>query len=216
MRKLDLKKEYHELYAPSSRKVAVVRVPRLQFLMIDGRIEAGEAPGTSPAFQEAMMALYGMAYTMKFMLKLRPKASIDYPVMALEGLWWVEDGVFNITVKDNWLYTLMVLTPKIATPKMLEIARAEVRRKRGDNPALQRIRLAEFAEGLCMQVMHIGPYADEPATVERMRAFAVENGYEDLVGRGAKHHEIYMGDPRKANPAKLKTVLRHPIQKLKK
>ena len=215
MKKLDLKKQFHNLYLPSPRTISVVRIPRLQFLMIDGRVEAGEAPGTSPAFQEAMMALYGMAYTMKFMLKLRPKNPIDYPVMAVEGLWWVEDGVFDISVKDNWLYTLLILTPKVATPKVFETARNEVRRKRGESPALQRIRLAEFAEGLCMQVMHIGPYADEPATVARMRAFAEAGGYEDLVGRGAKHHEIYMGDPRKANPAKLKTVLRHPIRKAK-
>jgi len=215
MKTLDLKKEFHTLYVPSPRTISVVRVPRLQFLMIDGRVESGGAPGTSPAFQEAMMALYGMAYTMKFMLKLRPKNSIDYPVMAVEGLWWVEDGVFDISVKDNWVYTLLILTPKIATPKIFETARNEVRRKRGDSPALQSIRLAEFAEGLCMQVMHIGPYADEPATIARLRTFAAANGYEDLVGRGGKHHEIYLGDPRKADPAKLKTVLRHPIRKVK-
>jgi len=161
------------------------------------------------------MALYGMAYTMKFMLKLRPKNPIDYPVMAAEGLWWVEDGVFDIAVKDNWLYTLMVLTPKVASRKVFDTAREQVRRKRGDTPALQRIRLEELTEGLCMQVMHVGPYADEPATVERMRAFAAENGFEDLVGLGGKHHEIYMGDPRKANPAKLRTVLRHPIRKVR-
>jgi hypothetical protein len=215
MKKLDLKRQYHDLYAPSARKVTIVRVPKLQFLMIDGKIEAGEAPGTSAAFQEAMMAMYGIAYTMKFMLKLRPKNAIDYPVMALEGLWWVEDGVFDISIKDNWLFTLMILTPKAATPGIFSTARDQVRRKRGDSPALQRIRLAEFTEGLCMQTMHIGPYATEPATVERMRAFAAENGHEDLVGLGGKHHEIYMGDPRKADPAKLKTVLRHPIRKVK-
>ena len=215
MKKLDLKKEYRQLYEPSARKIEIVRVPKLQFLMIDGRIEKGQAPGTSSGFQEAMMALYGMAYTMKFMLKLRPKDPIDYPVMAVEGLWWVEDGVFDITVKENWLYTLMILTPRAATAKTFETGRDQVRRKRGDSPALQQIRLAAFEEGLCMQVMHIGPYSDEPATVERMRAFASQNGYRDLVGDGGKHHEIYMGDPRKANPAKLKTVLRHPVRKAK-
>ena len=215
MKKLDLKNQYHDLYVPSSRRIGLVRVPKLQFLMVDGRVEAGEGPGTSPAFQEAMMALYGIAYTMKFMFKLRPKNPVDYPVMALEGLWWVEDGVFDISVKDNWLYTLLILTPRIATTRIFETARNEVRRKRGDSPALGRIRMGTFAEGLCMQVMHIGPYADEPATVEHMRAFAAESNYEDLVGRGGKHHEIYMGDPRKANPAKLKTVIRHPIRRFK-
>jgi hypothetical protein len=215
MKKLDLKRQYHDLYLPSARKIAIVRVPKLQFLMIDGRIEAGEGPGTSVGFQEAMMAMYSVAYTMKFMLKLRTANPVDYPVMAVEGLWWVENGIFDISVKDNWLYTLMILTPKVVTRKVFETARNEVRRKRGDSLGLNRIRLALFAEGTCMQVMHIGPYAAEPATVERMRAYAAEHGYEDLVGSGAKHHEIYMGDPRKANPAKLKTVLRHPIRKSK-
>jgi hypothetical protein len=161
-----------------------------------------------------MLAMYGMAYTMKFMLKLRPTNPIDYPVMAMEGLWWVENGVFDISIKDNWLYSLLILTPRKVTSKIFETAREQVRRKRGDSPALQRIRLGTLAEGLCMQIMHIGPYATEPGTVERMREFATANGFEDLVGQGGKHHEIYMGDPRKASPAKLKTILRHPVRKV--
>ena len=216
MKKLDLKKEYHELYAPSASKVSVVKVPKLQFLTIDGRIEAGEGPGTSAGFEEAMMAMYGVAYTMKFMLKLRPQNPVDYPVMAVEGLWWVEDGTFDINVKDNWFFTLLMLTPKPVTQKVFETARDQVRRKRGDSAALSRLKLQELSEGLCMQTMHIGPYAKEPVTVERMRTFAAENSYEDLVGLGGKHHEIYMGDPRKATPEKLKTILRHPIRRLKK
>ncbi|HSR19432.1 MAG TPA: GyrI-like domain-containing protein [Anaerolineales bacterium] len=214
MKKLDLKRQFHDLYTPSSRTVSLVRVPKLQYLMIDGQIEAGEAPGTSPGFDQAMLALYGIAYTMKFMLKLRPRNPIDYPVMALEGLWWVSDGQFDITVKDNWLYTLMILTPGVANDKTFQTARDQVRRKRGENPMLERIRLERFAEGLCMQTMHIGPYAAEPATVERMKAFAAQGRYEDLVGKGGKHHEIYLGDPRKASPAKLKTILRHPVRRL--
>ncbi len=214
MRKLNLKTEYHELYTPSARKVSVVKVPKLRFLSIDGRIEAGEAPGTSAAFEEAMMGMYGVAYTMKFMLKLRRQNPVDYPVMAVEGLWWVEDGKFDIRVKDNWLFTLLILTPKLVTYKIFETARDQVRRKRGDSQALSRLQLQEISEGLCMQTMHVGPYATEPATVERMRAFAAETGYEDLVGQGAKHHEIYLGDPRKASPEKLKTILRHPIRRL--
>lgn len=214
MKKIDLKKDHRSLYVPSARKIEVVKVPKLRFLMIDGRIEAGEQPGTSPAFEQSMMALYGVAYTMKFMLKLRPKNPIEYPVMATEGLWWVEDGNFDISIKDNWLYTLMILTPKVVTRAIFETAVGQVRRKRGDSPALERLRLDDFAEGLCMQVMHIGPYAAEPTTVDRMKMFAAQNGYEDLVGLGGKHHEIYMGDPRKADPSKLKTVLRHPIRKV--
>ncbi len=214
MKTLDLKKELKYLYAPSAKKVEIVQVPRLQFSMIDGTIEKGYEPGNSPSFQEATQALYGISYTLKFMLKKRKTNPIDYPVMALEGLWWVEDGVFDITIKDNWFYTLMILQPDVITKGIFEEGLAEVRRKRGDNPALSRLRLANFEEGSCVQVMHIGPYATEPATVERMRAFAQENGYRDLVGSGGKHHEIYLGDPHKADPAKLKTVLRHPVERV--
>ena len=89
----------------------------------------------------------------------------------------------------------------------------QVRKKKGDSEMLSKLWLADFEEGLCVQTMHIGPYATEPSTIERMRAFAQENGYRDCVGTGGKHHEIYLGDPRKADPAKLKTVLRHPVEK---
>lgn len=215
MKTLDLKKDLKYLYAPTAKKVEIIQVSRLQFAMIDGAIEKGFEPGNSPSFQEATQTLYGVSYTLKFMLKKRKTHPIDYPVMALEGLWWVEDGVFDITVKDNWFYTLMILQPDVITKDIFEDGLEQVRKKRGDSPALSNLRLANFEEGLCVQVLHIGPYSTEPATVERMRAFAQENGYRDLVGSVGKHHEIYLGDPRKADPAKLKTVLRHPLEKVK-
>jgi hypothetical protein len=215
MKTLDLKKDLKYLYLPSARKIEVVKVPRLQFAMIDGAIEKGQQPGNSPGFQEATQAIYSIAYTLKFMLKKRKTNAVDYPVMALEGLWWVEDGIFDIAVKDNWCYTLMILQPEVVTPAVFEQGRAEVRRKRGETAGLAQLRLEKFEEGPCVQVMHIGPYATEPATVDRMKAFAQENGYQDRVGLGGKHHEIYLGDPRKADPAKLKTVLRHPVQRMR-
>ena len=214
MQTLDLKKEFKSLYQPSAKKVEIVQVPPLQFAMIDGAIEKGSEPGKSPLFAEATQAMYSMAYTLKFMFKKRKTNAIDYPVMPLEGLWWVEDGFFDITVKDNWFYTLMILQPDVVTPEIFEEAREQVHRKRGDSAPLARVRLGTFEEGLCVQVMHVGPYAAEPGTVERMRAFAQENGYRDYVEFGGKHHEIYLGDPRKSDPAKLKTVLRHPIRRI--
>lgn len=214
MKTLDLKKEYKHLYQPSAKKIEIVQVPRLQFAMIDGAIEKGHEPGNSPSFQDTTQALYSIAYTLKFMLKKRKTNAIDYPVMALEGLWWVEDGMFDITIKDNWFYTLMIMQPGVIRQDLFDEGLEQVRKKRGDSPALSKLRLAEFEEGLCVQVMHIGPYATEPATIERMQSFARENGYRDCVGSGGKHHEIYLGDPRKADLAKLKTVLRHPIEKI--
>ena len=214
MKLLDLKKDLKYLYQPSAKKVEILKVPKLQFAMIDGAIEKGSEPGKSPLFAEATQALYGISYTLKFMLKKRKTNAIDYPVMALEGLWWVEDGMFDITIKDNWFYTLMILQPEVITKDIFAEGLEQVRKKKGDLPAISKLRLAKFEEGLCMQVMHIGPYATEPATIERMRAFASENGYRDRVGPlNGKHHEIYLGDPRKADPAKLKTVLRHPLER---
>jgi hypothetical protein len=207
MEKLDLKKDLKYLYAPSARKIEVVKVPIMKFVMIDGAIEPGLGPGTSPLFQENMTALYGAAYTLKFMAKLREEDPVDYPVMALEGLWWVEDGHFDIKIKDNWFYTVMIMQPDLVTPGMFTDALAQLRKKKGAQPGFARLRLESFEEGLCVQTMHIGPYDTEPATVARMDAFAAENGY---TMRG-KHHEIYMGNPLRADPAKLKTVLRHPI-----
>jgi hypothetical protein len=214
MRTLDLKKELKYLYTPSAKKVEIVKVPRLQFAMIDGAIEKGSEPGKSPSFAEATQALYSISYTLKFMLKKRRTDAVDYPVMALEGLWWVEDGMFDIAVKDNWFYTLMILQPDVITPEIFAAGIEQVRKKKGESAYLSRLRLDHFEEGPCVQIMHIGPYATEPATVDRMRAYALENGFRDCVGLGGKHHEIYLGDPRKADPSKLKTVLRHPVEKL--
>ncbi len=214
MKIVDLKKDLKYLYGASTRKVEVVQVPCLQFAMIDGAIEKRQTPGNSPGFQEATQALYGISYTLKFMLKKRKKNALDYAVMALEGLWWVEDGVFDITVKDNWFYTLMILQPDVINENDFVEGLSEVRRKRRDTPALSKIRLKSFEEGLCMQIMHIGPYATEPVTVDRMGTFASDNGYQDRVGLGGKHHEIYLGDPRRADPSKLKTIIRHPIEKI--
>lgn len=213
MKILDLKKQFKHLYQPSAKKIEAVQVPKLQFAMIDGAIEKGQAPGTSPIFAEATQALYSLSYTLKFMLKKRKTNAIDYPVMALEGLWWVEDGFFDITVKDNWFYTLMIMQPDVITNELLEEARENVRKKKGDSESLSNLRLAHFEEGLCVQVMHIGPYAAEPATIERMKEYMKENGLHDNVGPNGKHHEIYLSDPRKAAPDKMKTILRHPVVK---
>ena len=212
MKILDLKKQYKSLYQPSAKRIETAQVPNLQFAMIDGAIEKGSEPGKSPSFAQATETLYSLSYTLKFMFKKHKTHAIDYPVMALEGLWWVEDGFFNITVKDNWFYTLMIMQPNIITPEIFEEAREQVRKKKGDSHMLNKARLARFEEGLCVQTMHIGPYVTEPATLDRMHKFMTESGLKDRVGPlGGKHHEIYLSDPRKAAPDKMKTVLRHPV-----
>jgi len=208
VKKRDLRKQFKEFYVPSAKKVEVVDVPEFSFAMIDGQIEPGRTVETSQEFQNAMMALYGVSYTLKFMSKLRKKKPIDYTVMGLEGLWWVDSGEFDFNKKEQWRWTMMIMQPEHITLKMYQEALQQLRKKK-PNPALDRVRLERFREGLSMQIMHVGPYADEPRTIEKMKAFARENGYSV---RG-KHHEIYLSDPRRAKPEKLKTVLRQPIQK---
>jgi len=210
VKKFDLRKEYKHLYLPSPKKIDVVEVPRFQFAMLDGEIEPGYAPAESPGFQEGLTALYGISYTLKFAAKLRKEDPIDYPVMALEGLWWVDEGEFDIHHPEGWKWTLMIMQPDLITIGMFHEALKQLRKKKGDQPNFSKLRLERFEEGLCIQTMHIGPYSEEPATLAKMKAFAKENGYSF---RG-KHHEIYIGDPRKSAPEKLKTVLRYPILKL--
>lgn len=216
MKILDLRKQYKNLYQPSAKKIETVQVPDLQFAMIDGAIEKGSEPGKSPSFADATQALYGLSYTLKFMLKKRKTNAIDYPVMALEGLWWVADSNFDIRIKDNWFYRLIIMQPDVITQEIFEEAREQVRKKKGESDTLNKVRLAHFEEGLCVQTMHIGPYATEPATIDRMKEYMAENGLQDNVGPDGNHHEIYMSDPRKAAPDKMKTVLRHPVIKSKK
>lgn len=209
MKKLDLRKELKHLYYPSAKKVEIVNVPKFNFLMIDGKIESGETPETSQEFQNALQALYGASFTLKFMSKLRKKNPMDFTVMALEGIWWVDSGEFDFNKKEDWKWVLMMMQPKHITDKMLQEALQRLGEKK-DNPALSKVRLESFHEGLCMQTMHVGPYSEEPRTIEKMKAFAQDGGYR-LRG---KHHEIYLGDPRRAKPEKLKTVLRHPLEKM--
>lgn len=201
---LDLKRKYKFLFNPTPKQVTVVDVPLLQYLMLDG---AGN-PNTAQAYQDAVNALYSLAYTLKFMLKKDVTHPVDYPVMALEGLWWTPDmRDFSVQRKDDWLWTMMIMQPDIVTPALVEQAREQAAARKGDLPALGKVRLETFAEGLCAQIMHIGPYAAEAPTVEKLHGYIHENGYR-MIG---KHHEVYLSDPRKADPARMKTVLRQPI-----
>jgi hypothetical protein len=210
MKKIDLKKEFKHLYLPSAKKVEVVDVPPFNFVTVDGQIEEDEDPASSESFQDAIGALYGLAYTLKFASKLRQNNPIDFTVMALEGLWWSASGEFDIEKKGDWKWTMMIMQPDHITMDMFQEAQEEVRKKKGESIALSAARFDRFHEGPSVQIMHIGPYSEEPATIDRMMAFAEEEGYR-LRG---KHHEIYIGDPRRAKPENLKTVLRHPVEKI--
>jgi len=202
MKKIDFKRELKELYRPSAKAFSIVNVPEMSFLMIDGHGN----PNTSPRYQAALQALYGIAYAVKFLLK-QDDRSPDYVVPPLEGLWWTADmATFSLDNKDAWDWTMMIMQPAWVTAEAVEAGRRRAARK-GASPALSEVRLAPYHEGLSIQILYTGPYDDEAETIPKMHAHAIEQGYR-LAG---KHHEIYLSDPRRTAPEKLKTVLRQPI-----
>lgn len=202
MKIIDLKKILKPYYAASAAKPALVDVPSMNALMVDG---AGDP--NSPAFQEAVGTLYSVAYTLKFTFK--KEKAVDYPVMALEGLWYANDpAVFMSDKRDEWRWTIFIVLPDVVTKKDVAAAVGAVKKK-AKFPRFPEIRFEKFAEGLSAQIMHVGPYATEAATVEKLHRFVEESGHR-LRGR---HHEIYLGDPRRSAPEKLRTIIRHPVAK---
>lgn len=204
MSKIDLKKTLKHLYNPSVKEFSIVDVPEMTFLMIDGMGD----PNTSKEYLSAIETLYILSYTLKFMIK-KGKSAIDYTVMPLEGLWWMDDmSQFSAENKALWKWTAMILQPDYVTKDLLDVAVKAVEKKKNP-PSLSKIRFEQFHEGLSVQIMHIGPYSAEAPTIEKMHHFIKEKSYQ-LHG---KHHEIYLSDPRKTSPDKLKTVLRQPVRK---
>jgi hypothetical protein len=200
--KLDLRKTLKPLYNPHAGEVELVTIPVMKYIMVDG---SGAPEGAS--FSQAIGAIYNLAYTMKFRSKKLLKK--DYSVMALEGLWWVKGKRFDLAKREGWVWTLMIVQPDFVNDKMFAEALNEVKQKKNP-PGIEKARLESFKEGLCVQTMHVGPYSTEPESIARLDAFAKENGYK-MMG---KHHEIYLGDPRRAAPSKLRTIVRHPVARL--
>ena len=191
-----------ELYTASAKEPSILDVPELKFLMVDG----GGDPNTSSRFQEALQVLFSLSYGIHFALK---NEGVESRLRPLEALWWAPGKTPLLeTDKADWLWTAMVLQPDEITPEVLERLRAEVFRKK-PLPRLDEARLEPFREGLCAQIMHIGPYSSEKPTIDRLHAFIAGAGYR-LRGR---HHEIYLGDPRRAAPEKLKTIVRQPVER---
>ena len=204
MQKIDLRKEWKHLYKPSAKKIEMVDVPAMNFLMIDGHGD----PNTSQEFADAIEALFGVSYTAKFMIK-KGDAAIDYSVMPLEGLWWVENmAEFSVEHKEDWDWTLMIMQPEYASKEILTAAMQEVQKKKNP-PALSKLRYESYHEGPAAQTMYIGPYADEGPTIRNVHQFIADSGHQ-LQG---KHHEIYLSDLRRTAPEKLKTIVRQPYKK---
>jgi hypothetical protein len=203
--KIDFKRTLKTFYAPSSKSFSIVDVPPMQFLMIDGHGD----PNTASAYQEAVEALYAVAYGVKFVSKR--ELDRDYVVPPLEGLWWAKDiQAFISRDKGSWDWTMMIMQPEWVTAATVEAALARAGESK-DLPALPKLRLETYHEGLSVQILHLGSYDEEAPTLARMHAEFMPT--QGLVPAG-RHHEIYLSDPRRVAPEKLKTVLRQPVRKV--
>lgn len=203
MDKIDFKKTLKALYGPSTKDFSIVDVPPMQFVMIDGQGD----PNKAAEYATGLSWIYSISYALKFASKLQ--RGQDYAVPPLEALWWADDmSDFVARRKDRWRWTQMIMVPDFVPAEMFTPALAKARDKLGEPPAS--LRLETYAEGLSVQIMHIGSYDDEAPTLRRLHEeFLPQNG---LVETG-HHHEIYISDPRKTEPVKLKTVLRQPVRK---
>ncbi len=206
---IDFKKTDKNLYLPKDKPM-IIDVPEMLFIMIDGKGD----PNNNQSYNEAVEILYGLSYTIKMSIKkgINIPGFYDYVVPPLEGLWWIEEGEFDLKFRDNWLWTSMIRQPEFVTQDVFQWAVDSFHKKKPDLQ-VERAKLKTFSEGLCVQMMHIGLYADEPVTLEIMKEFMYSNNLVDETGNKRKHHEIYLSDPNKTEPNSLKTVLRHPVVK---
>jgi hypothetical protein len=201
MTKIDYKREYGDWYTAATSQPKWVQLPALNYLMIDGHGD----PNSAPEYQQAVEALYSLAYALKFKIK-KGETGTDYGVLPLEGLWWVPDmNLFTQTPKDEWLWTMMIMQPEMITSELVASTLTEVRRKKKFS-GFEIIRFESYNEGRAAQIMHVGPYDSEAPTIEKLHTFIKDQG-SALQG---KHHEIYLGDPRITAPERLRTIIRQP------
>ena len=206
----DYKKEYKEYYMPP-QKPAVVTVPPMNFAAVRGMGDPNEEGGV---YKQSISLLYGIAYTIKMSKKGNHQIEgyFDYVVPPLDGLWWQEgEEGLDDTQKENFQWISMIRLPEFVTKEEFDWAVKEATEKK--NTDFSKVEFFTYAEGLCVQCMHIGPYDKELATIEAMDAFAMQEGYEPDMGGSRYHHEIYLSDPRRCKPERLKTVIRHPVRK---
>jgi hypothetical protein len=200
MEKIDFKKELKQLYTAPTKQATIIEVPDMNYLMVDG-----QGSPQSRQYQEAIEAIYPVAYTLKFTIK--KTQAIDYGVMPLEGLWWADDMSKFMENRDLWKWTAMIMQPKYVTADLFKEAIKQVRDKKAP-AALDKIRFECYHEGKVAQIMHIGPFSTEGPDVMKVHE-AIKAVGGQLSG---KHHEIYLSDFRKAAPEKLKTILRQPMK----
>jgi hypothetical protein len=203
-KKIDFKKEDKALYHAKASTVSEIYVPELSYLMLDGRGD----PNGSEEFANACQALFAVSYKIKFQCK-KGDLAIDYAVMPLEGLWWVDEGDFSIQRKNDLRWTLMIRQPDFVTEHHMMIAKNEVMEKKKSLLKLSDLRLERYTEGEAVQILHVGAYANEQPTIDVLHEHMRECAYTARE----KHHEIYLNDPTRTQEEKLKTLIRQPIDR---
>jgi hypothetical protein len=208
---IDYKKTEKDLYQPKTTP-SIIDVPEMVFIAVDGKGD----PNISAEYKMALEALYGLSYSIKMskMSDAQPEGYFEYVVPPLEGFWWSPDGkMVDYSDKDSFNWISMIRQPEFVMPEVFEFTKTTLAKKKPEIDT-SKARLMKITEGLCVQVMHIGSYDDEPSTIAAMERYAVENGYTIDINDTRRHHEIYLSDPRKVAAEKLKTVIRHPVKKI--
>lgn len=213
MQKLDYKKEYKDLYQPPS-KPTIINIPEMLFIAVEGEGD----PNTCQEYSEALEILYGLSYTIKMSGKndIQTDGYFEYVIPPLEGLWYADDIYFdglNITDKNKFKWIAMIRQPEFVTENVFETA-GSILIKKKPRLDLSRTKLKKINEGLCVQIMHYGSYDDEPDSIEKMKSYIALNGYKEDLSDKRLHHEIYLSDPRKCAPERIRTVIRHPIKSI--
>lgn len=207
--KMDYKKAFKDLYMPKISP-SIIEIPSINFITVEGKGNPNEENGE---YSAAIGLLYALSYTIKMskLGKSAPEGYFEYVVPPLEGLWWLSDESMDFNRKKDYCWISMIRQPEFVTPAIFEQACREVEQKKSLPTASAKF--TTFQEGLCVQCMHVGSYDEEPATLARMEQFIKENGLINDIGSNRRHHEIYLGDPRKIPVEKRKTVLRIPVKK---
>ena len=203
-KKLDYKKDFPEFYNPSPKEPSIINIPKMKFFMIDGKGD----PNIAKEYKDAVETIYAISYALKMKVVKKETPQNDYVVPPLEGLWYMENmKEWSIENKDAWHWTMMIRIPDFVTEEQINKSITIVKETKNP-PAISEIYIEDYNEGKVVQIMYYGSYSDEGPTITRMHEFVEKQGYE-LSG---KHHEIYLNDPRKVEPAKCKTIIRQPMR----
>ncbi|MFT5170467.1 MAG: hypothetical protein ACI9BD_000234 [Candidatus Marinamargulisbacteria bacterium] len=205
MKTMDFKKAFRDRFTGSDKTPTLISIPKTQYLSVSGKGD----PALSRDYAAAIEVLFSVSYATKFLIKRGPHLT-DYSVLPLESMWWVENTPrLSWDDKSNWLWKVMIMQPDLVEKDIVETAVSQVEKKKKNILSLlSQVKFEEISEGMCAQILHKGPYANEGPTIEKLHSFIDDNGF-DFNGN---HHEVYLSDPRQAVPEKLRKLIRQPVK----